>query len=181
MKSINLIILFLMAVLPTYARGNLYNLHNQYNLQQQQEKKKKEHTVEVYGDVKDSFTQAYLKAFVTVMDKDSNVIDTMTTRGWDKHLFYLTHVPARPASYIIKAECEGYESKCINHTIKYIARNKSFSFPSLLLKKKFNKDVALDDVVVTGTKVKLAYRGDTLVYNASAFNVPDGSMLDALI
>lgn len=56
MKSINLIILFLMAVLPTYARGN------QYNLQQQQEKKKKEHKVEIYGDVKDSFTQAYLKA-----------------------------------------------------------------------------------------------------------------------
>ncbi len=173
MKSINLIILFLMAVLPTYARGNLHNL--------QQDKKKKEHKVEIYGDVKDWFTQAYLKAFVTVMDKDSNVIDTMTTSGWGKHLFYHTHVPARPASYIIKAECEGYESKCINHTIKYIARNKSFSFPSLLLKKKFNQDVALDDVVVTGTKVKLAYRGDTLVFNASAFNVPDGSMLDALI
>ncbi|MGO5087907.1 hypothetical protein ACTQ43_00005, partial [Segatella copri] len=175
MKSIKLIILFLMAVLPTYARGNLHNL------QQQQEKKKKEHTVEVYGDVKDSFTQAYLKAFVTVMDKDSNVIDTMTTRGRGKRLFYLTHVPARPATYIIKAECDGYETKCINHTIKYIARNKDFSFPSLLLKKKFNQDVALDDVVVTGTKVKLAYRGDTLVFNASAFNVPDGSMLDALI
>jgi len=28
---------------------------------------------------------------------------------------------------------------------------------------KINRDVALDDVVVTGTKVKLAYRGDTLV------------------
>lgn len=175
MKSIKLIILFLMAVLPTYARDNLHNL------QQQQEKKKKEHTVEVYGDVKDSFTQAYLKAFVTVMDKDSNVIDTMTTRGRGKRLFYFTRVPARPASYIIKAECEGYESKCINHTIKYIARNKSFSFPSLLLKKKISRDVALDGVVVTGTKVKLAYRGDTLIFNASAFNVPDGSMLDALI
>ena len=36
MKSVNLIILFLMAVLPTYARGNLHNL------QQQQDKKKKE-------------------------------------------------------------------------------------------------------------------------------------------
>ena len=175
MKSINLIILFLMSVLPNYAYGN------QLQQQNNQEKKKKEHKVEVYGDVKDSFTQAYLKAFVTVMDKDSNVIDTMTTRGWGKRLFYLTQVPARPASYIIKAECEGYETNSINHTIKYIARNKDFSFPSLLLKKKFNKDVALDDVVVTGTKVKLAYRGDTLVFNASAFNVPDGSMLDALI
>ena len=165
MKSINLIILFLMAVLPTYARGNL---------QQQQEKKKKEHKVEIYGNVKDSFTQAYLKAFVTVMDKDSNVIDTMTTSGWGKHLFYHTQVPARPATYIVKAACDGYESKCINHTIKYIARNKSFLFPSLLLKKKFNKDVALDDVVVTGTKVKLAYRGDTLVSGHLALYRPEG-------
>ena len=175
MKSINLIILFLMAVLPNYAYGN------QLQQQNNQDKKKKEHKVEVYGDVKDSFTQAYLKAFVTVMDKDSNVIDTMTTSGWEKHLFYHTQVPARPATYIVKAECEGYETNCINHTIKYIARNKSFLFPSLLLKKKISRDVALDGVVVTGTKVKLAYRGDTLVFNASAFNVPDGSMLDALI
>lgn len=175
MKSINLIILFLMAVLPNYAYGN------QLQQQNNQDKKKKEHKVEVYGEVKDSFTQAYLKAFVTVMDKDSNVIDTMTTRGWEKHLFYHTQVPARPATYIVKAECEGYETNCINHTIKYIARNKNFSFPSLLLKKKISRDVALDGVVVTGTKVKLAYRGDTLVFNASAFNVPDGSMLDALI
>ena len=78
MKSINLIILFLMAVLPNYAYGN------QLQQQNNQDKKKKEHKVEVYGDVKDSFTQAYLKAFVTVMDKDSNVIDTMTTRGRGK-------------------------------------------------------------------------------------------------
>ena len=175
MKSINLIILFLMAVLPNYAYGN------QLQQQNNQDKKKKEHKVEVYGDVKDSFTQAYLKAFVTVMDKDSNVIDTMTTSGWEKHLFYHTQVPARPATYIVKAECEGYETNCINHTIKYIARNKNFLFPSLLLKKKISRDVALDGVVVTGTKVKLAYRGDTLVFNASAFNVPEGSMLDALV
>ena len=85
-----MIILFLMAVLPNYAYGN------QLQQQNNQDKKKKEHKVEVYGDVKDSFTQAYLKAFVTVMDKDSNVIDTMTTSGWEKHLFIILksqHVP----------------------------------------------------------------------------------------
>ncbi|MFW5525373.1 MAG: hypothetical protein ACOCO6_08130 [Segatella copri] len=90
MKSINLIILFLMAVLPNYAYGN------QLQQQNNQDKKKKEHKVEVYGDVKDSFTQAYLKAFVTVMDKDSNVIDTMTTSGWENTSFIILksqHVP----------------------------------------------------------------------------------------
>lgn len=40
MKSIKLIILFLMAVLPTYARGNLHNL------QQQQEKKRKRKSIQ---------------------------------------------------------------------------------------------------------------------------------------
>ena len=39
---------------------------------------------------------------------------------------------------------------------------------------KINRDVALDDVVVTGTKVKLAYRGDTLVSGHFALYRPEG-------
>ena len=39
----------------------------------------------------------------------------------------------------------------------------------------------LGEVVVKATKVQMVYRGDTLVYNADAFNVPEGSMLDAII
>ena len=39
---------------------------------------------------------------------------------------------------------------------------------------KINRDVVLDDVVVTGTKVKLAYRGDTLVSGHFALYRPEG-------
>lgn len=39
----------------------------------------------------------------------------------------------------------------------------------------------LDEVMVKATKIKMVWRGDTLVYNADAFNVPEGSMLDGLI
>ena len=39
----------------------------------------------------------------------------------------------------------------------------------------------LDKVVVTASKVKFYYKGDTLVYNADAFKLAEGSMLDALI
>ena len=39
----------------------------------------------------------------------------------------------------------------------------------------------LDEVVVTASKVKFYYKGDTLVYNADAFKLAEGSMLDALI
>lgn len=39
----------------------------------------------------------------------------------------------------------------------------------------------LDEVTVTATKIKMYYKGDTIVYNADAFLLPEGSMLDDLI
>ena len=39
----------------------------------------------------------------------------------------------------------------------------------------------LNEVTVTVTKVKMVMRGDTLVYDATAFQLPQGSMLDDLI
>ncbi|MDE7335165.1 MAG: outer membrane beta-barrel family protein [Muribaculaceae bacterium] len=39
----------------------------------------------------------------------------------------------------------------------------------------------LDEVTVTASRIKLYYDGDTLVYNADAFLLPEGSMLDDLI
>ena len=39
----------------------------------------------------------------------------------------------------------------------------------------------LNEVTVTATKIKMYYKGDTLVYNADAFLLPEGSMLDDLI
>lgn len=39
----------------------------------------------------------------------------------------------------------------------------------------------LSEVVVKATKIKMVMKGDTIVYNADAFNVAEGSMLDALI
>lgn len=41
--------------------------------------------------------------------------------------------------------------------------------------------MSLDGVTVTATKVKMYYKGDTIVYDATAFRLPDGSMLDDLI
>jgi hypothetical protein len=39
----------------------------------------------------------------------------------------------------------------------------------------------LDEVVVKATKIKMVMRGDTVVYDATAFKLNEGSMLDALI
>jgi hypothetical protein len=41
--------------------------------------------------------------------------------------------------------------------------------------------IKLREVTVTATKVKMVMSGDTIVYNADAFNLPEGSLLDALV
>jgi hypothetical protein len=41
--------------------------------------------------------------------------------------------------------------------------------------------IRLREVTVTATKVKMVMNGDTIVYNADAFNLPEGSLLDALV
>ena len=151
-------------------------------------KQKKERKVELSGQVYDSFTKAKVKAFLTLMTApDSTVVDTMTCWTWGTSSYYEFKVPARNADYIIKGTCEGYEDAYLNYQLRHIARNNFFELPRLLMKKKqrsdddIYKEIGMEGVVITGTKVKLAYRGDTLVYNASAFNLPEGSMLDGLI
>lgn len=146
---------------------------------------KPKRTVILLQNIKDSFTGVKLKAHVTLMSQDSTIIDTTICQGWQGNYIARFEVEAKPARYIVKAECEGYATNCIDYEIKRVARNKAFKMPDLNLRKLADsdifKEVDLDGVVVTGTKVKFTYRGDTLVYNASAFNVPDGSMLDALV
>ncbi len=149
-------------------------------------KTKKTRQVELSGEVYDSFTKAKVKAFVTLMRKDSTVVDTMTCWTWGTNSYYEFKVPAKNDDYIIRATADGYEDTTMVYELRHIARNNFFELPRLLMKKKqrsddIYKDVDLGEFVVTGTKVKLAYRGDTLVYNASAFNMPEGSMLDGLI
>lgn len=146
--------------------------------------KKKERTVEVYGQVYDVFTKAKLQAHITLMNADSTVIDTTTCWTWSTNSFYIFRVPAKPQKLIVKAELNGYEDAYLDYELKYLARNQQFELPRLLMKKKTEdiwKESELDDVVVKGTKVKIAYKGDTIVYNASAFNLPEGSMLDGLV
>ena len=39
----------------------------------------------------------------------------------------------------------------------------------------------MKEVTITASKVKFYYKGDTIIYNADAFILAEGSMLDALI
>ena len=144
--------------------------------------------IRLHGNAYDSFTKAALGPHVTLMKSDSTVIDTTTCFLWTwgtSNSYYEFYVPRKPERFIIKATLDGYNDTYLNYDMRVIARNREFDLPPLLMKKKSEDDIFrehdLEGVVVTGTKVKIAYRGDTIVYNASAFNLPEGSMLDGLV
>lgn len=158
---------------------------------------KKERTIALYGHVKNSLTRVGIPdVLVTLMKEDSTVVDTMhvykqwSGQGKDDYL-YRFEVPAREQQYIIRAEHSDYETTFINYTIRHIARNDYFDAPWHYMKKKANLNLPITgdslmegqmrELVVRATKIKMTYRGDTITFNADAFNLPEGSMLDALI
>ncbi|MCM1452202.1 MAG: hypothetical protein NC102_08080 [Clostridium sp.] len=80
--------------------------------------------------------------------------------------------------YILHGSLDGYEDAWIDIDVP---ANPSglFSVGDLKMQRVLKKN--LNEVVVTATKVKMFWKGDTIVYDASAFKMPEGSMLDDLI
>ena len=151
---------------------------------------KKTRTVNLYGHVKNSFTKVGIPdTKITLMTADSTVVDTFRVatyggRTYKVNTQYKRKIPAVPRKYIILAQHPEYQDCYVDFEIKYVARNTYFDAPHHLMVRKNRMDdlnQMLDQVEVKATKVKLAYKGDTIVFNADAFNVPEGSMLDGLI
>ena len=147
----------------------------------------------ILGYVYDNFTGAGIKdAKVTLMDKDSTVIGESPTyignfmhggtNGIDASYDFEIGKNKSIKSYIIKVEHPDYYTTYTNLSLKHIGKMTRVEVPDILVKRRNSfLDRMLDDVSVVATKVKVLYKGDTIVYNADAFNVADGSMLDALI
>jgi hypothetical protein len=152
---------------------------------------KKERTIDVWGHIKDSFTKVgVLGTKITLMHPDSTVIDTMTVNYFDGNTrkidtYYKFTIAARPQKFIIKAEHPDYFPTYIDYDIKYVARNVYFDAPWHFMKKRLRRmdqqDHQLKEAVVAATKIKMVYKGDTTIYNADAFNLSKGSMLDDLV
>lgn len=145
-------------------------------------KKNKQRTVKLYGDVADSFTKSTVSGHITLLTTDSAFVDSTSTNRWGGFSF---DVPRADSTFIVKVEAKGYNTTSTAYRVVPKGRRQWFEMPRIQMKKAAGddiyKDVALDGVVVKGTKIKMTYRGDTIVYNASAFNLPEGSMLDALV
>ena len=162
-----------------------------------QEKKQKDNKIYLHGTVADGFTKATIQNVkVVLLRADSTAVDTTQTYesyGYSSGIgrtpstsrYYLS-IPRDPAKYIVKAEHPNYETAYADFEMRKVSRRlQDIEGPKIYLRKKANahhfEGGELDEVVVKATKVKMVWRGDTLVFNADAFNVPEGSMLDGLI
>ena len=137
----------------------------------------------VAGYVSDSFLGMPVPAHITLMTADSTVIDTVSTTYTyqKKESVWDTKIPKIGQKIIVKATSDGYEDKYLDYTVVIKKRMPYYILPKLEMKKIIAKTVDLDGVVVKGTKVQVKWRGDTLVYDASAFVLPEGSMLSSLV
>lgn len=128
--------------------------------------------------VKDAATKISLQgASVTILDKDSAFVDScqMITinMGDGKKYFYASQIEGSSPYYYIQCEKKGY----LSQLVKVDAADDINPEPIMLKR----APRTLREATVTATKVMMVMKGDTIVYNADAFELAEGSMLDQLI
>ena len=120
--------------------------------------------------------------------KDSSVIKSIVAnvpcysdaRGSYQSSIFSFDVPrVKGTSYIIRASYLGFKTECVNVSLDNMSRREvERTLPDITLHR---ESKVLDEVNVVATKVKFYYKGDTVVYNADAFVLAEGSMLDGLV
>ena len=140
----------------------------------------------IYGKTLDSFTWETLKEVrVEAKDEANNVVDSFTTNNMlrisgEEVNFILTL--ERGKKYKIHFSCNGYEPHTIDFSRTIGRREKYIPVGEVLLKKqKSANEHLLNEVTVKASKVRMVVKGDTIEYNADAFQLAEGSMLDGLM
>ena len=149
-----------------------------------------ERTLTLYGRIKESvFKKELPKAWVYTIDGEGNRKDSLTV--WNKgnsmfsdgtmndfaRISFL--VEKKDSVYVFEVGCEGYTPRTVVYKVENVgAREYSRNIPDIYLDRAPHK---LGQVEVKASKIKFYHQGDTIVYNADAFQIAEGSMLDALI
>lgn len=106
-----------------------------------------------------------------LMYRGKNEIDTLSTFSFQ--------VPRVDSTYVFDVVCEGYNPQTVTYTVaKPGSREVRREMPTVFLTRAPRQ---LKELTVTASKIKFYNKGDTIVYNADAFQLAEGSMLDALI
>ena len=146
-------------------------------------------TIMVCSIVKDEFTGEVIgNAAIRVYDEQNNLIaqgktSSQPSMNNNQLANFTLFIPRRNNTVVFKITADNYEDFSHTYQLKVGAREKYINISPIILKKKHKKikEVKLDEVTVTTSKIKMVMHGDTIVYNADAFQLSNGSMLDELI
>ncbi|MCQ2196904.1 MAG: hypothetical protein MJZ60_05220, partial [Bacteroidaceae bacterium] len=135
------------------------------------------------GSIRDAFLKTPLPDVkLTLMTEDSTFIKdvevmkaTKASTGEVEFTIFSFTVECGK-KYLLRGSLEGYDDAWLSFKSPMV-KNVPFYAGDMELRKVRN----LKEVNVTATKIKMFWKGDTLVYNADAFQLPDGSMLDDLV
>lgn len=146
----------------------------------------------VVAHVENVFTHApIVGAKVEIMTEDSTVIHTTTSSSiklnYRQGGFEFT--VTEPGRYIIHCSHPEYEESYTDVDLTRFYKHETYRLGIKCMMQHVqpkppteeNDPFELGEVVVKATKVKFYMDKDTLVYNADAFNLTEGSMLDVLI
>lgn len=145
----------------------------------------------VWLNVSNVFTkEPVLNAKVNLLSEDSVCLASCSSNARiNGRQGAVMFIIKKTGSYILHATHPDYEDtyRKIEITKFYKKERTRILRKPLYMQRKYPKQRSLDevqqleDVVVKATKVKFYMNKDTLVYNADAFNLQEGSMLDDLI
>lgn len=147
-------------------------------------------SVVVRGSVKDAFTYELLDSVsVDFLKADSTISYSLMTHGTWRSYGFMHNIDAidgiklrKGESYIIRLKKDGYQTLLFNYKAKAGNRETWMQLPPLLMhKKRALTEQTLGEAVVSASKIRMVVKGDTLEWNADAFQLQNGSMLDGLL
>ena len=123
---------------------------------------------------------------VELLSTDSVLLQKTETGGWRSYngerelIAQYRMVVERHKKYILRFSHTNYETKYLNLDLTDVRpRELIREMPYVYLTRMMTGQI--DEVTVTATKLLFYNKKDTLVFDASAFRLPEGSMLDALV
>ncbi|MBO4215236.1 MAG: outer membrane beta-barrel protein [Bacteroidaceae bacterium] len=142
----------------------------------------------MYTDVRDHVTHDPIKDVRAELlwAADSSFVDTTHFEYNDEEYYKnssLSFMIKKPGNYLVRMEADGYQTRYLPVEVKRLYKRENYRYLKTTYLRTIPKknEMFLDDVVVVATKLKFYMNGDTLVYDADAFNMAEGSMLGALI
>lgn len=149
-------------------------------------------SVAFYGRVMDSFMHEMLKGVhVEIMRTDSSLnaeFDTkrtITSYGYPHNVYGKVTSAGYmqiPRQIVYSVSPRRAIKRSVSIIEKMNRREFRYFIGEVLLRKKSKpRDTQLGEATVTASKIRMVVKGDSLVYNADAFQLSEGTMLDGLI